>query len=81
MSYKNIINKLKKYHQRLNGSTIEYELTIYQTILNEINQLKSEFENKSDEQLKSISQRLMKRARMFWCGPFIRCCRESARPT
>ncbi|MBN2089269.1 accessory Sec system translocase SecA2, partial [candidate division KSB1 bacterium] len=67
MFYENIFSKIKKYHQRLNGSTIEYDLSSYQMILNEINQLKSEFENKSDEQLKSISHGFIKRARNQEC--------------
>jgi len=67
MFYENIFNKLKRYHQRLNGSTIEYDLSSYQTILNEINQLKSEFENKSDKQFKSISHELINKARNKEC--------------
>jgi len=63
MFYENIVHKIKRYHQKLNGSTIEFDLSSYQTILDEINQLKSEFENKSDEQLKSVSKRLIKNAR------------------
>ena len=67
MSYKNILNKIKRYHQKANGSTVEIDLKSYQTILSEINQLKAEFATKSDEQLKSISQRLLKKNRDQEC--------------
>ncbi len=63
MSNKSILNKIRRYHQKLNGSKIEFDLSSYQTTLTEINQLKSEFEKMSDEQLKSISRRLRKRSR------------------
>jgi preprotein translocase subunit SecA len=67
MFYENILNKIKRYHQRLNGSMIEFDLSSYQTIFNEINKLKIEFENKRDEQLKSVSQSLMRDARNQEC--------------
>ncbi len=73
MLYKNMLNKIKRYHHRLNGSTMEYDLSSYQTILTEINQLKSEFENKSDEQLKSISHRLINKARNQVCLDDLLC--------
>jgi len=57
------ITKLKETHRRLTGSTIETELTCYQNILGDINKLKSEFANKSDNQLKNASQKLRERAR------------------
>ncbi len=67
MSYENILNKIKRYHQKLNGSRIEYDLKPYQTALSEINRLKAKFENKNDEQLKGISQTLIKKARDQEC--------------
>jgi len=63
MSYKNIITKIQETHRRLTGSTIETELTSYQNILSDINNLKFQFENKSDDQLKNASQKLRERAR------------------
>jgi len=56
------LTKLKETHHRLTGSTIETELTSYQNILSDINKLKFEFENKSDDQLKIASQKLRERA-------------------
>lgn len=65
MSYTKILTNLKRYHQRLNGSTLEYDLSPYQNISNEINKLKFEFENKSDNQLKNISQVLINKANNY----------------
>jgi len=62
MFYEQIITNLKKYHRRLNGSTIEYNLSFYQTILNEIKKCELSFSNKNDNQLKIISQELIKKA-------------------
>jgi len=62
MSSKNILTTLKRYHQRLNGGTIEYNLTFYKNTLYEIDKYKSDYENKHDNQLKTISQTLLKRA-------------------
>lgn len=58
MSFRNILTKVKKYHQRLNGSTIEFGVSQYQSTLAEINKIQSEYEKKSDEQLKRLSQRI-----------------------
>ncbi len=65
MSDTKILTKLKRYHQRLNGSTLEYDLSPYQNILNEINRFKSEFENKSDYQLKNTSQVFLNKAKNY----------------
>ena len=67
MSYTKILTRLKRYHHRLNGSTLEYDLSPYQNILNEINKFKSEFENKSDSQLKNISQVLINNTKNSVC--------------
>jgi preprotein translocase subunit SecA len=56
MSYKNFLTKVKRHHQRLNGSTIEFGVSQYQSTLAEINKFQSEYEKKSDEQLKRLSQ-------------------------
>lgn len=58
MSQVNTLTKLKRYYNRLNGITIEYEISQYQDILSEINKLKSECKKKSDAQLKSLSGKL-----------------------
>ena len=67
MSYKSIKTIVKKVHQRINGSTTEYDLTPYKNILREIDKLKTEIENKNDNQLKSNSQTLIERARNNVC--------------
>jgi preprotein translocase subunit SecA len=64
MSANDIISKLKKYHRRLNGSTVEYDLTPYKDSLNEIEQLRSVFEIKSNPQLQRYSKKLMAQARI-----------------
>ncbi len=56
MLFEQTIKKLKRYHQRFNGSTIEFELSPYQNILNEIKKLVPTFSKKSDNQLKIISK-------------------------
>ena len=63
MSYKSILKVLKHHHQKMIGCTIEYDLTPLQNILDSINRLKSEFENKLDNQLKEISETMKFRAR------------------
>lgn len=63
MAIKEALIKIKRYHQRLNGSTITYSLAPYQNILRQIDNLKFEFQEKSDETLKNISRSLMNRAR------------------
>jgi preprotein translocase subunit SecA len=67
MSSVNIVTRLKRYHQRLNGSTLEYDLSAYQNILNEINKFKNEFEEKSNNELKKISQMLINKAKECEC--------------
>jgi preprotein translocase subunit SecA len=58
MSQISTLTRLKRYYNRLNGSTIEYEISQYRHILSEINKLKSECKKKSDAQLKNLSERL-----------------------
>lgn len=67
MFYENIKKNVKRFHQRLNGSTIEFDLGSYQKVFREIEKLKKGYENKSDDQLKSISQRLRERAKKSDC--------------
>jgi preprotein translocase subunit SecA len=58
MSQPGTLTRLKRYYQRLNGSTIEYETSQYRELLSKINQLKSECKKKSESQLKNLSERL-----------------------
>ncbi|MFC1724582.1 accessory Sec system translocase SecA2 [candidate division KSB1 bacterium] len=62
MSNKQILDKLKIYHRKIKGSTIEYDLKPYQSVCNKVNALKTNFENKSDDELKEISQLLKEKA-------------------
>ena len=56
MSIKNLITKLKRLNRRLNGCTIEYDLTFYYRMVSEINRFKIKMKNKTDHQLKQISK-------------------------
>jgi preprotein translocase subunit SecA len=58
MTQINTLTKLKRYYRRLNGSTIQYELSQYQELLSEINKLKNECKNKTDYQLKNLAERI-----------------------
>ena len=62
MSYKQIITNLKRYHQRLNGSTVEYELSFYQNYLQDIKRLSLFFKKRSDDQIRSASRELIDKA-------------------
>jgi preprotein translocase subunit SecA len=53
--------KLKHLYQRLNGCTIEYDLSIYVTILNEIKQCGQTLKNMTPRQLLQMSERLKSR--------------------
>jgi len=58
----NISTRFNRFYRRLTGSTIEYNLTIYNDTLNKIKQLKTEFTNETDEKLQQISKELFHRA-------------------
>ena len=62
MLFKQIITQLKRYHQRLNGSTVEYDLKFYRDILHDIKKLSSNYNKKSDDEIKRISQELINKA-------------------
>ena len=62
MLYKQILTQLKRYYQRLNGSSVEYDLKFYKDILGDIKKLSSSFDKKSDQQIKSISHELINKA-------------------
>ena len=53
-----IYTKLKQLYLRLNGCTTEYDLKFYHKILNEINKSSKNLQNKTDFQLKKISNEL-----------------------
>ncbi|MFC1823528.1 accessory Sec system translocase SecA2 [Thermodesulfobacteriota bacterium] len=50
--------RLKRFHQRINGSAVKYDLTPYFRILDEIKKHESNLKKKTDCQLKQISQEL-----------------------
>ncbi len=60
MKYKKLKTKFQRLYQRLNGCTIEYDLTPYYTILEEINSRALIFSNKTDQQLVQMSAELKK---------------------
>ena len=55
-------DKLQQTYRRLNGSTIDYELQVYRTLLQEINQLKEKFNKKTDSQLQIDFESIKKQA-------------------
>lgn len=64
MADKTIIAKFRRFQQRINGSTIEYGPTSYHyKMLDEIKKIETEMKNKTDHQLKQISQELYSKAR------------------
>ncbi len=58
MTLKTLKTKVKHIYQRINGSTIVYDLSNYYTILDQIKNLKRTLENKTDHQLQQISENL-----------------------
>lgn len=63
MTFQNIFTQFKRFHQRLNGSTIDYDLKSFTPVLNEINQFEERMIKYSDEELKGISSKLCQQAR------------------
>ncbi len=63
MSNKSIIHKLKRYHKKLNGCTIEYELDKYDKTVIEINQYRNRLRNLSDSNLRDIAVKLKESVR------------------
>jgi len=53
-----LITRLKRFHQRIDGSAIKYDLTPYFGILDEIQKYESKLKNKTNCQLKQISKEL-----------------------
>ncbi len=58
-----ISTKMKRIHQRLNGSRIEFNLTPYQNTLDDIDTQKTNLSKMTDDRLKELSQELIKRTR------------------
>jgi len=56
MSIKTIKTKINRLYKRINGCTIEYDLSQYYTILNNIKNLSQTLKNKSDCQLQQMSE-------------------------
>ena len=61
MSNHSVLDTLKKVHRRLNGSTLEFDLTSYQKTITEIHQHQSRLKEKTDAQLQKISLALRRR--------------------
>ncbi len=66
MNLSDTLTGFKRYYHRLNGSAIEYEISDYEDLLSQINNLKNELRNKSDLQLKELSQKLKLEAASNW---------------
>ena len=58
MTKKTLITKIKNIYKRLNGCTIEYDLSQYYTILNKIKNFQQQLKNKSDRHLQQMSERI-----------------------
>jgi len=54
---------LKRYYQRIQGSTIEYDLFSYYSRIEEVRQLEYEYKKKSDIDLKNQSRKLVEETR------------------
>jgi preprotein translocase subunit SecA len=58
MMTRTFVAGLKRFHQRINGSTVQFDLRPYYSILDEIKKHESNLKNKTDCQLKQISREL-----------------------
>ena len=56
MTYNSFITKIRSIYQRLNGCTIEFDLSPYHTVLNEIKNLEATIKTNTDSQLQEMSQ-------------------------
>jgi preprotein translocase subunit SecA len=63
VNHKNISTRFGRFCKRLSGSTIEYNLTVYNNTLNEIKRLETKLAHQTDEQLRHISKKLFHKAR------------------
>jgi preprotein translocase subunit SecA len=57
MTRKTLKTKIKHIYKRLNGCTIEYNLSQYYAVLNEIKNFQQTLKNKSDHHLQQMSER------------------------
>jgi preprotein translocase subunit SecA len=60
--FKNRWNEIKKLHKQWNGATIEYDLSVYKSTLEEINNKRAYFRSITDRELQETSLHLKKRA-------------------
>jgi preprotein translocase subunit SecA len=58
MTIKNLKTKIKHIYKRINGYTIEYDLSHHYAILNKIKNLERTLKNKTDHQLQQMSESL-----------------------
>ena len=58
-----VIGKLRQIFHRFRGRLIEFDLTPYERLLDQINAREAALKQQSSEQLKELSQQLMARAR------------------
>jgi preprotein translocase subunit SecA len=63
MVYTKFLNKMKRVLRRVTGSTLEFDLSPYQKILHQINTLQTEFETKSNSELRKVSLELRTQSR------------------
>lgn len=63
MKNSRFVTTLRRIHQRLNGSTVEYNLTRYFSSLREIGRYEATLKTKTDRQLEQLSRSLSVRAR------------------
>ena len=63
MSIKSLMSKLKRYRDRLDGCTVEYDLSAYRAILDQVDTYKLSYELKTDDELRIISRELRENAR------------------
>jgi preprotein translocase subunit SecA len=62
INHKDSPTKLRKWFNKLSGSTIEYDLTGYIETVNKIKQIKTELTHRTDKQLQHISETLIHKA-------------------
>jgi len=63
MSVKNLLKRAQNYHKKLNGCSIEYDVSKYHNVVQEIRNLESRIELISDEQIKDKARKLQQNVR------------------
>lgn len=61
MDIKNFISGIQRYHQKLNGSITQYDLSSYTNITDQVSELSSSLKIKSDSQLREMFDSLRKK--------------------